>query len=86
MEIAVNLSLATGHTKRFEFIGMEPELALVEDPGLKEFLRHSSLSGDVTEEEVAFLKALRFTGKRPTALYYYRELQSHRDPPHFRAP
>lgn len=86
MEIAVNLSLATGHTKRFEFIGMEPELALVEDPGLKEFLRDSFLSGDVPEEEVAILKALRFTGKRPTALYYYRELQSLRDPPHFRAP
>ena len=86
MEIAVNLSLATGHTKRFEFIGMEPELALVEDPGLKEFLRDSFLSGDVPEEEVAILKALRFTGKRPSALYYYRELQSHKDPPHFRAP
>ena len=86
MEIAVNLSLATGHTKRFEFIGMEPELALVEDPGLKEFLRDSFLSGDVPEEEVAILKALRFTGKRPSALYYYRELQSLRDPPHFRAP
>ena len=65
---------------------MEPELALVEDPGLKEFLRDSFLSGDVPEEEVAILKALRFTGKRPTALYYYRELQSLRDPPHFRAP
>jgi hypothetical protein len=29
---------------------------------------------------------MRFNGKRPTALYYYRELQSFRDPLHFRAP
>jgi len=33
---------------------------------------------------VAFLKTLRFRDKRPTALYYYRELQSLRDPLHFR--
>jgi hypothetical protein len=26
-----------------------------------------------------------FSGKRPTALYYYRELQNLRDPLHFRA-
>jgi hypothetical protein len=32
-----------------------------------------------------FLKKLRFNGKRPTSLYYYRELQNLRDPLHFRA-
>ena len=32
-----------------------------------------------------FLKKLKFNGKRPTSLYYYRELQSLRDPLHFRA-
>src|SRR6266699_1905090 len=32
-----------------------------------------------------FLKSLRFRGKHPTPLYYYRELQSLRDPLHFRA-
>jgi hypothetical protein len=32
-----------------------------------------------------FLKKLKFNGKRPTALYYYRELQSLKDPLHFRA-
>ena len=32
-----------------------------------------------------FLKKLRFNGKRPTPLYYYRELQSLRDTLHFRA-
>jgi hypothetical protein len=44
------------------------------------------LSGGATEGEVAFLKRLRFDGRRPTPLYYYRELQSLRDPLHFRAP
>ena len=56
VEIALNLSLAAGHTKRFEFIKMEPEPAFDEDPGLKEFLCDSSLSGDATEEKVEFLK------------------------------
>jgi hypothetical protein len=37
-------------------------------------------------EEIEFLKKLRFNGKRPTPLYYYRELQNLRDPLHFRAP
>ena len=33
-----------------------------------------------TEEEVEFLKLLKFNGRRPTFMYYYRELQSLRDP------
>jgi hypothetical protein len=44
------------------------------------------VSGDATEQEIDFLKKLRFNGKRPTPLYYYRELQNLRDPLHFRAP
>jgi arginine decarboxylase len=55
-----------------------------DEPGLKEFLRDRMLSHDATVEELAFLKNLRFTGRRPTALYYYRELQNLRDPLHFR--
>ena len=43
----------------------------------------AALSGDATAEEIEFLKELKFRGKRPTALYYYRELQSLRDPLHF---
>jgi hypothetical protein len=41
------------------------------------------LSGDVTEAEIEFLKTLRFKERRPAPLYYYRELQSLRDPIHF---
>ena len=57
-----------------------------EEPGLTELLRDPALSGTVTEDEVAFLKRLRFNGKRPAPLYYDRELQSLRDPLHFRTP
>ena len=31
-----------------------------------------------------FLNQLKFNGKRPNALYYYRELQNLRGPLHFR--
>jgi hypothetical protein len=57
-----------------------------QEPGLAAFLRDTSLSGDATAEEIAFLKRLKFKGKRPTPLYYYRELQNLRDPLHFRFP
>ena len=83
MEIILNRRLATGHEKRLEFVErpIEPPS---EEQGLVEFLKDRSLSGTATEEEVKFLKNLRFRGKRPTALYYYRELQNLRDPLHFR--
>jgi hypothetical protein len=83
MEIVLNRRLAPGHPKRFEFVEREPDQP-EEEPGLKEFLRDPSLSGDATDEETSFLKRLRFKGKRPTPLYYYRELQNLRDPLHFR--
>ncbi len=85
MEIVLNRRLAPGYPKRFEFIERDPNQPFEEEPGLKEFLRDPSLSGDATEEEIEFLKRLRFKGKRPTPLYYYRELQNLRDPLHFRA-
>ena len=85
MEIVLNRRLIPEYAKKIEFV--ERELAQPEEQaGLKEFLRHQSVSGDATEEEIEFLKKLRFNGKQPTALYYYRELQNLRDPLHFRAP
>ena len=53
------------------------------EPGLEQFLKDASLSGGATEEEIAFLKALNLRGKRPSPIYYYRELQNLRDPLHF---
>jgi transcriptional regulator with XRE-family HTH domain len=84
LEIVLNDRLVAGNVKKFEFIELESEQHFVEEPGLKGFLHDPSLSGTATAEEVEFLKRLKFKGKRPTPLYYYRELQNLRDPLHFR--
>jgi len=84
MEIVLNRRIASGDPRRFEFVETGPAQPEVE-PGFTEFLNDSSLSGTATTEEMELLKKLRFNGKRPTSLYYYRELQSLRDPLHFRA-
>jgi len=86
LEIVLNHSVVPGQAKRFAFVEREAEQPVGEEPGLKEFLQDSSLSGTATAKEVEFLKRLRFQGQRPTPLYYYRELQSLRDPLHFRTP
>ena len=86
MEIVLNRSVGREHARRFEFVEMEPESAFSEEPGLREFLDNVSLSGNATEDEIEFLKKLKFREKQPTALYYYRELQNLRDPLHFRLP
>src|SRR5258705_1167785 len=84
MEIVLNRRIASGDARRFEFVETGPGQPLIE-PGFKEFLNDSSLSGTATKEETELLRNLRFNGKRPTSIYYYRELQSLRDPIHFRA-
>jgi transcriptional regulator with XRE-family HTH domain len=84
MEIAMNERLVPGKPKKFEFVEKE-SAALEVEPGFTEFLQDRTLSGDVTRDEAEFLGRLRFRGKRPAPLYYYRELQNLRDPLHFRA-
>jgi transcriptional regulator with XRE-family HTH domain len=84
LEIVLNDRLVAGNVKKFEFIELESEQHFVEEPGFKEFLQNRSLSATATTEEVEFLKRLKFKGRRPTPLYYYRELQNLRDPLHFR--
>jgi transcriptional regulator with XRE-family HTH domain len=83
LDILLNPKVVSGHVKRFEFIEREADQLFVEEPGLNEFLEDPALSGTATEEEVAFLKRLRFKGRHPSPLYYYRELQNLRDPLHF---
>jgi transcriptional regulator with XRE-family HTH domain len=82
MEIVLNRRILAGDPRRFEFVETGPGQPEVE-PGFKEFLKDSSLSGTATKEETELLRNLRFNGKRPTSIYYYRELQSLRDPLHF---
>jgi len=85
MNIVLNRRLAPGRSKRFEFAEAEPDGPFGDEPGLIAFLKDASLRGNVTQEEIEFLKRLRFKGKRPTPLYYYREFQNLRDPLHFSA-
>ena len=85
MNIVLNRRFTPGHAKRFEFVETEPAQSFGNEPGFKAFLKDASLSGGATEEEIEFLRRLRFREKRPTSLYYYRELQNLRDPLHFRA-
>ena len=84
MNIVLNRRFTPAHSKRFEFVETDPTQPSGGEPGLKAFLKDTALSGNVTQEEIEFLKRLRFKDKRPTPLYY-RELQNLRDPLHFRA-
>jgi transcriptional regulator with XRE-family HTH domain len=83
VEVVLNRRLALERIKRFEFMEKKPEPSVEPEPGLEEFLKDASLSGDATQEEIGFLKSLKFNGRRPAALYFYRELQNLRDPLHF---
>jgi hypothetical protein len=83
MEIVLNRRLTRSHVKRLEFRETEPEVSSEIEPGLKEFLNDAKLSAGITEDETVFLKSLSPDGKRPSALYYYRELQNLRDPLNF---
>ena len=85
LNILLNRRVASRSSKKFEFVENESGATSVQEPGLRAFLKDRSLSGDATPEEIEFLKHLRFKdGRRPTPLYYYRELQNLRDPLHFR--
>ena len=81
----LNHRLVRRTPKRFEFIEKEPGLPQEDEPGFTEFLQDGLLSGHVTQDEIEFLRRLRFKGRRPSPLYYYRELQNLRDPLHFRS-
>jgi transcriptional regulator with XRE-family HTH domain len=83
MEVRLNERLAPGQARKFAFVETELDRPGADEPGLTAFLRDAELSGDVSADELEFLKRLRFRGKRPTALYYYRALQNLRDPLHF---
>ena len=85
VEIVLNRRLTPGGLKRFDFVEREPERPFPVEPGFAEFVKNPQLSGDATDEEIEFLKLLRFRDRRPSAIYYYRELQNLRDPLHFRA-
>jgi transcriptional regulator with XRE-family HTH domain len=83
MTVVSRFKAGEDRLKKFAFVEVESE-SLMEQPGLRIFLNDPSLMNNITEEEVRFLKQLKFREKRPNAFYYYRELQNLRDPLHFR--
>ena len=85
MDVLLNRRLTPASRRRFEFGERSPQKPAAVEPGLKQFLQDKSLSGDATEDEIEFLMSLKIKGRRPVALYYYRELQNLRDPLHFDA-
>jgi transcriptional regulator with XRE-family HTH domain len=86
IEIVLNPRVTSGRAKRFQFVERSDETEPLEEAGFRDFLADGSLSGTMTHEEGELLKRLTFADRRPTALYYYRELQNLRDPLHFRTP
>jgi len=79
LDIVLNPKVITEHVRRFEFVERSADELSAGPPGLDEFLENRAMSSTATEEEIEFLKQLRFKGRQPTALYYYRELQNLRD-------
>jgi transcriptional regulator with XRE-family HTH domain len=84
-DFTLQVELTDAGIRRFGFREEMNEEPGSEQPGLRAFLRDSKLSSSATPEETEILRHMRFPqGGRPTALFYYRMLQSLRDPLHFR--
>ena len=83
MEITLNERLAPGQPKKFAFVEKDYDSQREDEPGLTDFLQDAVLCDDLSEEELKFLRKLRFTTKRPNRLFFYRALQNLRDPLHF---
>jgi transcriptional regulator with XRE-family HTH domain len=87
LEIVLHRRVGAERVRRFEFVERDGAAhsgaGAGAGAGFREFLADRSLSGTATPAELEFLKDLRVKGGRPTALYYYRELQNLRDPLHF---
>jgi transcriptional regulator with XRE-family HTH domain len=85
LDVVVNPRVGPARVARFEFVERKPAPSSEEEAGFTAFLKDNALSGTANPDELAFLKQLKPPGKRPTAHYYYRELQNLRDPLHFSA-
>ncbi len=84
LDIILDRRLVADPHRTFAFVEFTPADDSGEELGLAEFLADPHLGGDVTEEEVRFLRQQRLGGRRrPNKLYYYRALQNLRDRLHF---
>ncbi len=84
-DFTLEVKLANSVIRRFGYREQTEEDSSMEEPGLRTFLRDPKLSSGATAEEIDILRRMRFPAAgKPTALFYYRMLQSLRDPLHFR--
>jgi transcriptional regulator with XRE-family HTH domain len=83
MEVHLNRLLSPVQQVHFHFVERQGARGSQVEPGFSEFLGLPDLSADATEDEIDFLKNLKFKQRRPTAFFYYRELQNLRDPLNF---
>src|SRR5947209_13130701 len=64
MEVVLSRRLSRTHLKKLEFREAEAAPSAEIEPGLSEFLNDSKLSAGITDDEVAFMKALRLHPKQ----------------------
>jgi transcriptional regulator with XRE-family HTH domain len=83
MEFTLNERLAPGEPKKFAFVEKDNDSRRDDEPGLTDFLQDAVLCDDLSQEELKFLRKLKFEARRPNRLFYYRALQILRDPLHF---
>ena len=83
LQVVLNQRVAAQPITRFEFVERAPDDPPGEEQGFRAFLDDPTLSGTATEDEVLWLRRLTFQQRRPTPLFYYRELQNLRDVLHF---
>ncbi|MCU1292096.1 MAG: transcriptional regulator, family [Bryobacterales bacterium] len=83
MQIVLNPKLSRNRLRKLEFREAASQSDSFVEPALEAFLNDGRLSADISDQEIAFLKRLRTNGKRPSVLYYHRELQNLRDPVNF---
>jgi len=83
MEFTLNERLAPGEPKKFAFVEKDHDNQHGDEAGLTDFLQDAVLCNDLSNEELEFLRKLRFKNRQPNRLFYYRALQNLRDPLHF---
>lgn len=84
IEVVLNPKVSIQSERRFQFTERPSGSFAATESGYADFLANRSMSGTATASELEFLSAIHFGSRRPTAHYFYRELQSLRDLLHFR--
>lgn len=83
LRVRMNRRLSGIAEVQFHFVERQMAAGDRAEPGFREFLDLPELSANATEDELLFLRGLNFHRQRPTALFYYRQLQNLRDPLNF---